>query len=211
MDMTGGSTVIGAMAAIAKLGIKKNVIGIIPAAENAISRDSMRAGDIITSMSGKTIEILHTDAEGRLVIADALTFADAFNPKVVFDVATLTGASLVALGQHASAVMTKDAALQKTVCDFGEDVGDYIWPLPLWDEYKEHIKGRYADLSNISIHFSRYGGAIEGGIFLSHFAGKWKWAHIDIAPRMESVPQDKLAKGATGEPIRLLIKLAEKL
>lgn len=211
MDMSGGSSVIAAVATAAKLGIKKNIIGIIPSAENAISDSAMRAGDIVTAMSGKTVEVLHTDAEGRMVLADALTYSERYNPKVVLDVATLTGAALVALGQHASAVMTKDQALETTLRTLGEESGDYVWPLPMWDEYQQHIKSTRADLSNIAANFSRYGGSVEGGAFLANFAPKKvPWAHLDIAPRMEAIASDKLAKGSTGEPVRLLVRFAEQ-
>ncbi|MCA9355733.1 leucyl aminopeptidase family protein [Candidatus Kaiserbacteria bacterium] len=212
LDMSGGASVIGAMRAIAKLGVKKNVIAVIATAENSISGDSMRAGDIATSMSGKTVEILHTDAEGRMVLADAMTYAEKYySPRVILDIATLTGASIVALGQHASAVLTKDVELQEKLVALGEDTGDLAWPLPLWCEYKTMLKSHRADISNIDVNFSRYAGCIEGGIFLSFFAPKKKpWAHIDIAPRMSSIPHDKLAKGATGEPVRLLIKFVEE-
>lgn len=210
MDMSGGSSVIAAVACIAKMGLKKNVIGLIPSAENAISDSAMRAGDIVTAMNGKTVEVLHTDAEGRMVLADALTYAERYNPKVVLDVATLTGAALSALGQHASAIMTKDESLETTLRKLGEESGDYVWPLPLWDEYQQYIKSTRADISNISTSFSRFGGTIEGAIFLSHFAPKCPWAHIDIAPRMEAISSDKLAKGSTGEPVRLLVKFVEQ-
>lgn len=211
MDMTGGATVIGTIQALAKLKIRRNVVGIIPVAENSISADSMRSGDIVTSMSGKNVEILHTDAEGRLVLADAMTYTEKhYKPSVILDIATLTGASLVALGQHTSAVLTKDENLSKTIIELGEDTGDLMWPLPLWDEYKSMLKSNRADYTNIANNFSRFAGCIEGGIFLSFFAPKnIPWAHIDIAPRMDSVPSDKLAKGATGEPVRLLVKFVE--
>jgi leucyl aminopeptidase len=212
MDMSGGSAMIGTMRAIAKLGLKKNVVAFIPAAENSISAESMRAGDIATSMSGQTVEILHTDAEGRLVLADAMTYAEThYSPRVMLDVATLTGAALSALGQHASAIMTKDKKLQETLTELGEKSGDLVWPLPLWDEYKSSLKSSRADISNIATNFSRFGGCIEGGTFLSFFAPKkTPWAHIDIAPRMESIPSDKLAKGAAGEPVRLLVAFVEQ-
>jgi leucyl aminopeptidase len=212
LDMSGGAAVIGTMRAIAKLGFKKNVVAVIPAAENAISADSMRAGDIAVSMSGKTVEIIHTDAEGRMVLADAMTYAEKhYSPKVMIDAATLTGASLVALGQHTSAVMTKDADLQGKLVKLGEEMGDLVWPLPLWDEYKQHLKSSRADVANIAPNFSKWGGCIEGGTFLSFFAPKnIPWVHIDIAPRMESIPSDKLSKGATGEPVRLLVKFVEE-
>jgi len=210
MDMGGGGSVIGAMRAIAKLGLKKNVIALIPAAENAISADSMRAGDIATAMDGTTVEIIHTDAEGRLVLADALTYAQQnYNPAVMLDMATLTGAAVVALGEHTSAIMTKNAKLQQQLIELGELTGDLTWPLPLWDEYKEHIKSDRADIANIDPTFSRTGGAIEGGTFLAHFVKKTPWAHIDIAPRMSAVKNDNLAKGATGEPVRLLVEFVK--
>ncbi|MFT7645121.1 MAG: leucyl aminopeptidase [Candidatus Paceibacteria bacterium] len=211
MDMSGGAAVIGTMQAIAKLGLKKNVVALVPAAENSVSAESMRSGDIATSMSGQTVEILHTDAEGRMVLADAMTYAEKhYSPKVILDVATLTGASLSALGQHSSAIMTKDRPLQEKLVELGEDSGDLMWPLPLWDEYKSVLKSSRADISNIATNFSRFGGCIEGGTFLSFFAPKkTPWAHIDMAPRMESIPSDKLAKGATGEPVRMLVKFVE--
>lgn len=211
LDMSGGAAIIGALAAIAKLNLKKNVIGIIPAAENAVSDNAMRAGDIVTAMNGKTVEILHTDAEGRLVLADAMTYSERFNPGTIIDVATLTGAALSALGQQASAFMTKDDGLEAKLRALGEESGDLMWPLPLWDEYQSGIKSHRADISNIATNFSRYGGTIEGGIFLSHFAPKdVPWVHIDMAPRMEAIGSDKLAKGAAGEPVRLLVRFAEQ-
>lgn len=211
MDMSGGSSVMAAIVAAAELGIKKNIIALIPAAENAISSRSMRAGDIVTAMSGATVEILHTDAEGRLVLADALTYSTRYNPRAIIDVATLTGAAVVALGEQASAVMTRDQNLESTLRTLGEESGDLIWPLPLWDEYKTNLKSSRADISNIATNFSRYGGAIEGGMFLDHFAPKdVPFAHLDIAPRMDSIPSDKLAKGSTGEPVRLLIAFLEQ-
>lgn len=212
LDMSGGASVIGAISAIVEMGLKKNVIGLIPAAENSVSAKSMRAGDIATSLSGKTVEILHTDAEGRLVLADALTYAQKhYEPALMVDIATLTGAALVALGQHASAIMTKDAELAQKLVQLGEETGDLVWPLPLWDEYKSSLKSHRADISNIATNFSRWGGCIEGGTFLSHFIEKdTPWVHIDIAPRMDAIASDKLAKGSTGEPVRLLVQLIKQ-
>lgn len=209
LDMSGGAAVIAAITCAARLGLKKNIIALIPAAENMVSGESYRPGDILTTMSGKTVEVLNTDAEGRLVLADALTYAERYHPKLVIDVATLTGAALVALGQHASAIMTPDAELQNTLMRLGEESGDYVWPLPLWNEYKQHTKGTFADLANIPSSGARYGGSINGGMFLSHFAEKFTWAHIDMAPRMTAASFDQLAKGATGEPVRLLLAIAE--
>ncbi len=210
LDMSGGAAVIGALRAIAKLKIKRNVIGLIPAAENSVSGESFRPGDILTTMSGKTVDVLNTDAEGRLVLADALTYAELYKPALVVDVATLTGAALVALGQHASAIMTKDDAIAERISAFGEATGEYVWRLPLWDEYVKYTKGVHGDLANIqSSGNTRYGGAINGGAFLSHFARSYPWVHIDMAPRMTPAPGDHLAKGATGEPTALLVKIAE--
>ena len=209
MDMSGGASVIAAIGAIAKLGLKKNVIGLVPAAENAVSDESIRPGDVLTMMSGKTVDVLHTDAEGRLVLADALHYARRYNPKLVVDIATLTGAALVALGLHAHGIMTKDRKLEDALRDLGEKSGDYVAPLPLWDEYKQYTKGVHGDISNVPQGESRYGGSINGGMFLSHFTEGMRWVHIDMAPRMTSAPSDKLAKGASGEPTRLLVSIAE--
>ncbi len=211
MDMSGGASVIAALGAIAKLGLKKNVIGLIPAAENAIGEKAMRPGDVLTMMSGTTVDVLHTDAEGRLILADALHYARRYNPKLVVDVATLTGAALVAVGLHAHVIMTRDRKLEDTFRNLGEESGDYTFPLPLWNEYKQYIKGVHGDIANIPAGDSKYAGSINGGMFLSHFTKKMKWVHIDMAPRMTAHGSDKLAKGATGEPTRLLVKIAETM
>ncbi|MBI4120976.1 MAG: leucyl aminopeptidase [Parcubacteria group bacterium] len=210
MDMSGGAAVMLAVVLAHKLGIKRNVIALIPAAENAVSGDSHRPGDIITSHSGKTIEVLNTDAEGRLVLADALSYAKKFKPKLVVDVATLTSSSIAALGQRASAVLTKDEKLQKLFAELGEESGDYVWPLPLWEEYAEDVKGVFADLANIPTNGAQGGDVISGAMFLLQFAEGYPWVHIDIAPRMTSIPSDYLGKGAAGAPIRLLVRLLEK-
>ena len=212
MDMSGAAAVIHAVALAARLTLKKNVIGLIPAAENMPGNSAYRPGDILKSLSGKTIEVLNTDAEGRLILADALTYAKRFKPSVVLDVATLTGAALSALGLYASAVLTRDDELADTLVTLGEESGDYVWRLPLWDEYEDAIKGHFADLSNIGTGASaRYGGATEGGIFLWQFAKDLDcpWAHLDIAPRMTAAPGDELAKGAAGAPVRLLLAFIE--
>lgn len=209
LDMSGGAAVAGAVIAAARLGIKRNVIALVPAAENMVSGESFRPGDVLTSMSGKTIDVLNTDAEGRLVLADGLTYAKRYDPKLVIDVATLTGAALVAVGLHASAIMSKDETLIETMRTLGEKTGDYVWPLPMWDEYKQYTKGVHGDIANIPSSHARYGGSINGAMFLSHFTEGMRWAHIDMAPRMTSAPGDHLAKGATGEPMRLLLALAE--
>lgn len=210
MDMSGGASVIGAIAAIAKLGIKKNVIGLIPAVENAISGEAMRPGDVLKMMNGTTVEVLHTDAEGRLILADALCYAQRYNPSLIVDVATLTGAASVAVGQHANVIVTKSRRLEDRLRELGEESGDYTFPLPLWDEYITYTKGGHADLTNIQAGDTRYGGSINGAAFLSNFVKKkLKWVHIDMAPRMTANALDKLVKGAAGEPTRLLIKIVE--
>ncbi|MBI2055710.1 MAG: leucyl aminopeptidase [Candidatus Sungbacteria bacterium] len=208
MDMSGGAAVIHAVILAAKLGLKKNVVGLVPAVENMTSGSSYRPGDILKSMSGKTIEVLNTDAEGRIILADALTYAKRYQPRLVVDVATLTGAAAVALGQRASAVFTEDPKLEKLFRGLGEESGDYVWPLPLWEEYEEEIKGTFGDVANIQK--SKYGGAVIGAVFLWQFAKDFPWVHIDIAPRMTSIEGEYLAKGSAGAPVRLLIKLIEQ-
>jgi len=209
MDMSGAAAVIHAVIGAAKLKIDKNIIALIPAVENTTSNSSYRPGDVLKTMSGKTVEIINTDAEGRVILADALTYAKKYKPRLVVDVATLTGAALVALGQRASAIFSKDEKFLKLFQELGEESGDYVWPLPLWDEYEsDGIKGTFADIANA--HKTRYGGAILGAMFLYQFANALPWVHIDMAPRMTSTEGDNLAKGAAGEPVRLLIKLLER-
>ncbi|MDO8566944.1 MAG: leucyl aminopeptidase [bacterium] len=212
MDMSGGASVIHAVALAARLKLKKHVIGLIPAVENMPGNSAYRPGDVLKSLSGKTIEVLDTDAEGRIILADALTYAKRFKPSVVIDVATLTGASLVALGFYASALMTRDDELAEQLSRDGEASGDYVWRLPLWDEYETRVKGGFADMKNVpGGSTSRYGGAIDGGMFLWQFAKELEcpWAHLDIAPKMTSAPDDELAKGAAGTPVRLLARFIE--
>lgn len=211
MDMSGAASVIHTVALAARLKLKQNVIGLIPAAENMPGNDALRPGDILRSLSGKTIEVTDTDAEGRLVLSDALTYAKRFNPAAVIDVATLTGAAHVALGPYASGLMTRDDALASQLLGLGESSGDYVWRLPLWDEYETTLKSDFADIQNYHITEGRYGGATNGAIFLWQFAKELDcpWAHIDIAPRMTSVEGDELAKGAAGVPVRLLFSFLE--
>jgi len=212
MDMSGGAAVVHAVVAVAKLGLKKNIVGLVPAVENMPSGSSYRPGDVLKSMSGKTIEVLNTDAEGRVILADALTYAKKYNPSVVVDVATLTGAAVVALGQYASAILTKDEKLEKNTRTWGETSGDYVWPLPLWEEYESGVKGTFGDVTNTNNKHSRYGGTINGAVFLQEFTRDYNcsWMHIDMAPRMEAVDDEYLSKGAVGAPVRLLLKLIEE-
>lgn len=214
LDMSGGAAVIASVVLAAKLGVRKNLIALVPAVENMPSGSAYRPGDILKSLSGKTIEVLNTDAEGRVILADAITYAKRYNPKVVIDVATLTGAALVALGQHASAVLTRNQSLERLLVQLGEESGDYLWPLPMWDEYEEYVKGNFGDVANLpSSGNSRYGGVINGGMFLWQFAKELScpWAHLDIAPRTWTIASDALSKGAAGAPVRLLLAAAERL
>lgn len=213
MDMSGAAAVIHAVALAARLRLKTPVVGLIPAVENMPGSAALRPGDVLKSLSGKTIEVLDTDAEGRLILADALTYAKRFKPSVVIDVATLTGAATIALGFHASALLTRDDDLAERLSRVGEASGDYLWRLPLWDEYETRVKGEFADLKNVpGGSTSRQGGAIDGAMFLWQFAKELEcpWAHLDIAPRMTAAPGDELAKGAAGVPVRLLARFIEQ-
>jgi len=210
MDMSGGAAVIHTIALVAKMKLKKNVIGLIPSVENMPSGKSYRPGDVIRSMSGITIEVLNTDAEGRVILADALTYAGKYKPEVVIDVATLTGAAMVALGERASAIFTEDDKLAKNLEEVGEKTGDYVWRLPIWEEYENEIKGSLGDFTNIHNKDSRYGGAIYGAVFLHQFIKDYKWVHIDMAPRMVAMAGENLATGAVGSPVRLLYKFIEE-
>jgi leucyl aminopeptidase len=213
MDMSGGAAVMHAVAIAAKLKLKVNVVGLVPAVENSPSGSAVRPGDILRSLSGRTIEILNTDAEGRVILADAITYAKRYDPKLVVDVATLTGAALVALGTQANAFMTNKDALIPKMQELGEESGDYMWPFPAWEEYEEMTRGTFGDVPNISTAGnSRYGGVIAGGMFLREFAKDLAcpWVHIDMAPRMTANANEFLAKGAVGEPVRLLLAIIEE-
>lgn len=213
MDMSGGAAVIHTVTAAARLKLKKRVIGLIPAVENMPGQHAYRIHDILRTLSGKTIEVMHTDAEGRIILADALTYAGKYKPSVVIDVATLTGAAMVALGQYASGLFTRDDKLAETLERLGEESGDYVWRLPLWDEYESQVIGTVGDVVNaVNGGAGKYGGATNGAMFLWQFAKDLKcpWAHIDIAPRMTAAPGDELAKGAAGAPVRLLVRFIDE-
>lgn len=210
MDMSGGAACIHTIALAARMKLKKNIIALIPSVENMQSGKSYRPGDVIRSMSGQTIEILNTDAEGRVILADALTYSKKYNPEVVIDIATLTGAACVALGERASAIFTDDDNLSLTLEKAGEHAGDYVWRLPMWEEYENEIKGNLGDWSNVHNKDSRYGGATYAAVFLHQFIKGYKWAHIDMAPRMTAMSGDYLASGAIGAPVRLLYKFIEE-
>jgi leucyl aminopeptidase len=214
MDMSGGAAVIHAIVIAAKLKLKKNIVTLVPAVENMPSGSSYHPGDVLKSMSGKTIEVLNTDAEGRVILADGLHYAKKYKPRLVVDVATLTGAIQVALGNYASGLFTKDPDLEDALRALGEETGDYLWPMPLWDEYESEIKGTFGDWANTGK--SRRGGASNAALFLYQFTkdekGKeaYPWVHIDIASRMTAAEGECLGKGAAGVPLRLLTKLLER-
>lgn len=178
MDMSGGAAVIHAMAALARLKVKKNIIGLVPAVENMPSGSSYRPGDLLKTMSGKTIEVLNTDAEGRVILADALEYAKRYKPRLVVDVATLTGAAIVALGPRASAIFATDKNTSEKMQEAGEAVGDFIWPLPLWEEYEEDIKGTFGDVTNTSTRKSS-GGVGTSAAFLWQFIKDHNWVHLE--------------------------------
>lgn len=210
MDMSGGAAVIHGLAAIARLKIPVNVVGLIPAVENMPSGSSYRPGDLLKTMSGKTIEVLNTDAEGRVILSDALYYGvKKYKPGFMADLATLTGAAHVALGNYCSAVFTNQEKLQDKLIAIGKKSGDYVWPLPLWDEYLNEIKGTFGDISNAG-KGDRYGGAIQGAKFLEQFVENIPWAHLDIAPRMVTVDSDFLSKGASGVGVRYIVELAKQ-
>ena len=197
-DMCGGASVIGTMSVVASLKIPINVIGIVAASENLPDGNANKPGDIVTSMSGKTIEILNTDAEGRLILCDALTYVERYDPEYVIDIATLTGACIVALGRHPSGLLSNDDNLCELLIKSGETAGDPLWRLPLWDEYQDQLKSNFADMANIG---GPDGGTITAGCFLSRYTENFKWAHLDIAGTAWKSGKEK---GATGRPVPLL-------
>ncbi len=211
LDMSGGAAVISAMGAIADLKLPINVMGIIAAAENMPSGLSYRQGDIIKSYGGKTIEIGNTDAEGRVVLADAIDYAKTKKPALIVTLATLTGASMVALGTRRSALFVKNnKSLQDIMQKLGDESGDVVWPLPLFSENEQDVLGIFADVTNTSKNHSRYGGASTGAAFLSHFAGEYPFVHIDMAPRMlANTEEDQLSQGSVGFGVRFFVELAK--
>jgi leucyl aminopeptidase len=199
-DMCGAATVLGVMHTVATLKLPVNVIGIIPAVENLPSGKATKPGDIVTSMSGQTIEILNTDAEGRLILCDALTYAQKFKPAALIDIATLTGACLVALGKHRSGLLSNSDRLAKALLKSGDIADDPCWRLPLDDEYQALLKSRFADMANIG---GRDAGTITAACFLSKYVGDSDWAHLDIAGTAWLTGN---RKGSTGRPIPLLVE-----
>ncbi len=209
MDMSGGAAVISALSVIARMKLPLNCVGIVPAVENMPSGGSYRPGDLLKTMSGKTIEIGHTDAEGRVILSDALTYAERYKPKLVVDVATLTGACTVALGHYLSALLSPQDNVVTFMRECGDSSGDYVWQLPLWEEYESHIKGYTGDVLNTGRY--REAGTIQGAAFLYQFAKNFPaWAHIDIASTMTGRDDQFLNRGASGAGTRLLVEVARR-
>lgn len=197
-DMCGAASVMGTMVTVNELKLPINVVGIVPSVENMPDGAATKPGDIVTSMSGQTIEILNTDAEGRLILCDALTYSEKFKPKAVIDVATLTGACVVALGAHPAGLLSNQQKLADQILAAGTECGDRAWQMPLWDDYQDQLKSNFADMANIG---GREAGTITAACFLSRFTKKLNWAHLDIAG-VAWLSGEK--KGATGRPVPLL-------
>jgi len=197
-DMCGAASVFGALHAAALMKLPLNVVGIVPATENMPDGNAIRPGDVVTTMSGLTVEVLDTDSEGRVVLCDALTYAGKYEPAVVVDVATLTGEIVSALGEVATGLFTNNDALAREILEAGERAWDRAWRMPLWDDYQEALKSSVADLPNIG---TRADCAVIAACFLSRFTGGYPWAHLDIAGTAARSGPDK---GATGRPVALL-------
>ncbi|MFC2012694.1 leucyl aminopeptidase [Chloroflexota bacterium] len=208
-DMSGGAAVMAAMSAIAQLKPELNVMAVIPCAENLPGGSSLKPGDVLKAMDGKTIEVISTDAEGRLILADALGYARKLNARAIIDVATLTGACVVALGEVCTGAFTNNQELVDKVITAGDDSGELIWQMPMYEQYKEQNKSDVADIKNVG---GRYGGAITAAQFLAEFAGDTPWVHLDIAgTNMTDKERGYLVKGATGVPVRTLVNLVLSL
>ncbi len=199
-DMVGAASVLGVLQAVAELALPINVVGIVPCVENMPDGHAIKPGDVVTSLSGQTIEILNTDAEGRLILCDALTYAKRFDPDVVIDIATLTGACVIALGAHASGLLANHDDLANELLAAGQLSGDRAWRLPLWEDYQRQLDSNFADMANVG---GREGGAIVAACFLSRFTQEYRWAHLDIAG---TAWLSGKSKGASGRPVPLLME-----
>ena len=197
-DMCGAASVLGAIKAACELKLPLNIVGVIPSSENLPDGDANKPGDVVTSMSGQTIEVLNTDAEGRLILCDALTYTERFHPAAVVDIATLTGACVIALGNHASGLMANNDGLARDLLHAGKYAHDRAWQMPIWDEYQKQLDSNFADMANIG---GREGGAITAACFLARYTKKFKWAHLDIAGTAWLTGKQK---GGTGRPVPLL-------
>ncbi|ACT49488.1 MULTISPECIES: leucyl aminopeptidase [Methylovorus] len=203
-DMCGAASVLGTFKAIAEMDLPLNVVGVIPTCENMPDGTAIKPGDVLTSMSGQTIEVLNTDAEGRLILCDALTYAERFEPAAVVDIATLTGACVIALGHHASGLFSNNDKLAQELLAAGETAHDRAWHMPLWEDYQPQLDSNFADMANIG---GRAGGSITAACFLSRFTKKYEWAHLDIAGTAWKSGKDK---GGTGRPVPLLTEFLVK-
>jgi leucyl aminopeptidase len=201
-DMSGAGSVLGAMRALAGMRAPVNVIGVVPACENMPGGAATRPGDVVTTLSGQTVEILNTDAEGRLILCDALTYAERLEPDAVVDIATLTGACVIALGHVATGLFANNQALADQIRAAGEDAWDRVWQMPIWEEYQEQLRSNFADMANIG---GRPAGSITAACYLARFTRKLKWAHLDIAGTAWRSGREK---GSTGRPVPLLVRLA---
>jgi leucyl aminopeptidase len=200
--MSGAASVLGAIRALAAMKAPVNMVGIIPTCENMPGGAASRPGDVVTSMSGQTVEILNTDAEGRLILCDALTYAARYHPEAVIDVATLTGACVIALGHVATGLFANDQKLADEIREAADDAWDRVWQMPLWDDYQEQLRSNFADFANIG---GRPGGSITAACFLSRFTRELRWAHLDIAGTAWKSGREK---GSTGRPVPLLVRFA---
>jgi leucyl aminopeptidase len=208
-DMAGAAAVICAIRAAAMLKVQQHIIGVIPATENAINGKAQRPGDVVKALNGKTIEVINTDAEGRLILADALSYAETLQPQAIVDLATLTGACIVSLGYAHAGLFTRNDTLAKRLLEAGHNTGDLLWRLPLTDDYMDLVRSDVADMRNIQR--STDSGAIVGAVFLQQFVDKTPWAHIDIAgPAFIPEEKDYLAKQGTGAGVRMLVELMQK-
>jgi leucyl aminopeptidase len=196
--MCGAASVLGTMQAVAEMRLPINVVALVPSTENMPSGQATRPGDIVKTMSGQSVEILNTDAEGRLILCDAMTYAERYNPAAVIDIATLTGACVIALGHVAAGLFANDDALAREVLSAGDIAYDRAWHMPLWDDYQEQLRSNFADMANIG---GRPAGSITAACFLSRFAKNYRWAHLDIAG---VAWRSGRKKGATGRPVPLL-------
>src|SRR5882762_3320424 len=199
-DMSGAASVLGTIRALAAMKAPVNVIGVAPACENMPGGHASKPGDVVTTLSGQTVEILNTDAEGRLILCDALTYAERFKPEIVVDIATLTGACVIALGPVASALFANDQKLADEIRDAADDAWDRVWQMPLWEDYQEQLRSNFADMANIG---GRPAGSVTAACFLARFTRKQRWAHLDIAGTAWKSGREK---GSTGRPVPLLVR-----
>ncbi|OGA70091.1 MAG: leucyl aminopeptidase [Betaproteobacteria bacterium RIFCSPLOWO2_12_FULL_65_14] len=201
-DMSGAASVLGAIRALAGMDAPVNVVGIIPTCENMPGGSASRPGDVVTTLSGQTVEILNTDAEGRLILCDALTYAARFHPEALVDIATLTGACVIALGHVATGLFANDQKLADEIREAADDAWDRVWQMPLWEDYQEQLRSNFADFANIG---GRPAGSITGASFLARFTRETRWAHLDIAGTAWKSGREK---GSTGRPVPLLVRFA---